>query len=100
MSESVAEHMTERVQLLRKRSASAEPSISAERARLITAFYRENDGAHATPVMRALALRHLCENKTIFIDADELIVGERGPSPATASRISAFWTVAGRQATR
>jgi formate C-acetyltransferase len=73
--------MTERVQLLRKRSAGAEPSISAERARLITAFYRENDGTHATPVMRALAFRHLCENKTIFIDADELIVGERGPEP-------------------
>ena len=73
--------MTERVRLLRERSAGAEPSINAERARLITGFYRENDGAHATPVMRALAFRHLCESKTIFIDPDDLIVGERGPEP-------------------
>jgi len=74
-------NLTERVRVLRERSAGAEPSISAERARIITEFYREHDGAHATPVMRALAFRHLCENKTIFIDPDELIVGERGPEP-------------------
>jgi len=61
------------------------PSISAERALLVTEFYRENLGKYATPVLRALNFKHLCENKTIFIGEDELIVGERGPAPKAVS---------------
>ncbi len=77
--------MTERVRRLRERSIAARPSISPERAVLLTDFYRENLDSHATPVLRALAFRHLCRNKTIWIGPDELIVGERGPEPAAAS---------------
>ena len=73
--------MTERVQRLRQQSLDAAPSISAERAVLMTRFYRENQGKHSVPVLRALAFQHLCEAKTIHIGADELIVGERGPAP-------------------
>ena len=73
--------MTERVQRLREKSVAAAATISAERARLITEFYRENDGKHTPSVMRALAFKYLCETKSIFIDADETIVGERGPAP-------------------
>ncbi len=73
--------MTERVRRLRAQSLDAVESISAERARLITEFYRQQGGKHSTPVMRALAFKHLCEQKTIFIGEDELIVGERGPRP-------------------
>ena len=73
--------MTERVARLRQRSYDAEPRISAERAELITDFYRENEGKHAVPLLRALAFRHLCERKTVYIGEDELIVGERGPAP-------------------
>jgi len=73
--------MTERVARLRERSVGAEPAISAERARLLTDFYREHDGDHSPPVMRALAFHDLCANKTVYIDPDELIVGERGPAP-------------------
>jgi formate C-acetyltransferase len=32
-------------------------------------------------MLRALAFRHLCERKTIWLGAGELIVGERGPAP-------------------
>ncbi len=74
--------MTDRVRRLRERTLAARPSISAERAALMTAFYRDNDGRYSPPVMRALAFRHLCEHKTIYIGDDELIVGERGPEPA------------------
>jgi len=74
--------MTERVERLRAASLAARPSISAERALLMTRFYRDNLGKHSTPVLRALAFKHLCERKTIFIGSDELIVGERGPEPA------------------
>ncbi len=73
--------MTERVERLRRQSTEAAPSISAERAELITDFYRENEGRHPVPVLRALAFRHLCERKTVTIGDDELIVGERGPAP-------------------
>ncbi len=73
--------MTERTKKLRDRSIQAVESISAERAGLITEFYRENDGKYSVSVMRALAFKHLCLNKTVYIGADELIVGERGPEP-------------------
>ncbi len=73
--------MTERVKRLRARTLEAQPRISAERAELMTQFYRQNAGKHSAAVLRALAFRHLCEHKTIYIGEDELIVGERGPEP-------------------
>jgi formate C-acetyltransferase len=73
--------MNDRVKRLRERSLTTSPSISCERALLMTEFYRQNEGKHSPPVMRAMAFKHLCEHKTIFIGEDELIVGERGPSP-------------------
>jgi formate C-acetyltransferase len=73
--------MTPRIQQLRQASLDAPPAISAERARLLTEFYRENEGKYSTPVMRARAFLHLCQHKTIYLGDDELIVGERGPRP-------------------
>ncbi|RPI26177.1 MAG: glycyl radical protein [Acidobacteria bacterium] len=73
--------MTERTKRLRDKSLAARPSISAERARLMTDFYRANLGKLSAPVMRAESFRHLCREKTIYIGDDELIVGERGPFP-------------------
>jgi len=73
--------MNQRIERLRQESLEARPRISSERAELVTAFYRENEGRYSTPVMRALCLRHLCERKTIYLGKDELIVGERGPAP-------------------
>ncbi len=73
--------MTERTALLREQSLTERPSISAERAQLLTRFYKEHDGQYSTPVMRAKAFHYICEHKTIYIGADELIVGERGPTP-------------------
>ncbi|MGB4338629.1 MAG: trans-4-hydroxy-L-proline dehydratase [Bacillota bacterium] len=73
--------MTDRVARLRQRSVSARPSISVERARLLTQFYSTD--ATASPVLRrAKALAYLMRNKAIYIGDDELIVGERGPEPA------------------
>ncbi len=66
---------------MREQSFKAQPCISAERALLVTEFYQENDGKFSVPVLRALNFKHLCENKTIYIGDDELIVGERGPYP-------------------
>jgi pyruvate formate-lyase/glycerol dehydratase family glycyl radical enzyme len=73
--------MNERVQQLRERSLATRPSISAERSLLMTRFYQKHLGKHSTPVLRALAFKDLCARKTITIEPDELIVGERGPAP-------------------
>ncbi len=77
--------MNDRVARLRRQSFEMHPSVSAERAELVTDFYRENEGKHSIPVLRALTFKHLCEKKTIYIGADELIVGERGPFPKAVS---------------
>jgi len=73
--------MNTRIEKLRNEPFGAEPCISIERALLETAFYKENYGKYSIPVMRALTFKHLCEKKTIYIGDNELIVGERGPSP-------------------
>ena len=73
--------MNARTERLRQGSLDAVPTISCERAELMTEFYRENLGRWSPPVMRARAFKFLCERKTIWIGDGELIVGERGPRP-------------------
>jgi formate C-acetyltransferase len=73
--------MTPRVERLRRESLEAKPSISTERAELVTeAYARAGEGVPA-PLLRAAAFRHLMENRTIYIGGGELIVGEKGPAP-------------------
>ena len=72
--------MTERVKKLRRQSIQAVPSISAERALLMTEFCKRQE-SHAAPLLCAFAFRHLMEHRTICINEGELIVGERGPAP-------------------
>jgi pyruvate formate-lyase/glycerol dehydratase family glycyl radical enzyme len=73
--------MTERVAQLRKESLEATPTISTERAELMTASYRQDLGPVSGPMRRALAFKHFIENRTICINAGELIVGEKGEGP-------------------
>ena len=73
--------MNERVKKLRQQSVETVPRISIERARLVTEAYREYSGKVSIPMLRALTFKHLMENKTVCINPDELIVGERGPAP-------------------
>jgi pyruvate formate-lyase/glycerol dehydratase family glycyl radical enzyme len=74
--------MNDRVRKLRQQSLDAVETISAERAMLITQFYKsvESRGLSA-PVRRAKAFEYLLRNKKICINDGELIVGERGPAP-------------------
>jgi formate C-acetyltransferase len=76
--------MTDRVIRLRKQSLETLPTISTERAELLTAFYQQNRGIGSIPVQRALAFEYLMEHKEVCINAGELIVGEKGPSPQAA----------------
>ncbi|MBN1858097.1 glycyl radical protein [Candidatus Bipolaricaulota bacterium] len=74
--------MNARIERLRGECLAALPSVSGERARLLTAFYKSLDPkAHPVPVQRALAFRYLAEHQSIHIGDGELIVGERGPHP-------------------
>ena len=73
--------MTDRTARLRQVSLAASPSISPERASLLTDFYQAHEGKWSVPVMRARSFYHLCEHKTIYLGDEELIVGERGPQP-------------------
>ncbi len=74
--------MNERIKKLREKTLQAQPSITAERALLLTDFYRKNAAATLSrPMKRALAFRHVLEHKTTYIDDGELIVGERGVGP-------------------
>jgi formate C-acetyltransferase len=74
--------MNERIRRLRRKSLSTRPYVSPERARLITEFYERAGASHfSVPVGRALAFAYILKKKKIYIDDDELIVGERGPAP-------------------
>ena len=75
---------TPRVVHLRQQSLDAIPTLSTERAELITEFYRQEHSLVSIPVQRARAFEYLLENKTICINPGELIVGEKGPQPQAA----------------
>jgi formate C-acetyltransferase len=71
-----------RVRKLRDQSLNAVERISAERALLITQFYKSDEARElSAPVKRARAFEYLLKNKRICVNEGELIVGERGPGP-------------------
>ena len=84
ISERARAGMSERVARLRRESVGTKPSLSTERAELLTEFYKRDLGPLSAPVRRALAFKHLMEHKTIYIGEGELIVGEKGPEPQAA----------------
>jgi trans-4-hydroxy-L-proline dehydratase len=74
--------MNERVRKLREQSLNAIETLSAERAALITQFYKSDASRElSAPVKRARAFEFILKNKKICINDGELIVGERGPAP-------------------
>jgi pyruvate formate-lyase/glycerol dehydratase family glycyl radical enzyme len=74
--------ITKRVKKLREQSLNAVETISAERAVLVTQFYKSDEARElSAPLKRALAFDYILRNKKICINDGELIVGERGPAP-------------------
>jgi pyruvate formate-lyase/glycerol dehydratase family glycyl radical enzyme len=77
--------MNDRISSLREQSLQLKPSLSVERAVLITDFYQSGVAERVSvPLGRALAFQYLLSHKKIFIMEGELIVGERGPAPKAA----------------
>lgn len=73
--------MNDRIKKLRKQSMEAVPHIDIERAKLVTEAYKKYEGSMSIPELRALAFKYYMENRTLCINEDELIVGEKGDSP-------------------
>jgi formate C-acetyltransferase len=74
--------ITSRVAKLREQSLNAVETITAERAVLVTQYYKSDEARElSAPVKRAKAFEYILRNKTICINEGELIVGERGPAP-------------------
>lgn len=73
--------MNQRVMRLRERSLTTRPSLSVERAELVTQAHQQWVGKVSEPVLRAKIFAHVLANKALYIGEDELIVGERGPAP-------------------
>lgn len=73
---------TNRIEKLRNQSLQAIEHISAERAQLVTEFYKSQDAVGLSiPMQRAKAFEYILMHKKICINPGELIVGERGPEP-------------------
>jgi len=74
--------MNSRIDNLRNKTREKEVTLSHERADLVTDFFKTYVSMdESIPVQRALCLKYVLKNKKIFIDDNELIVGERGPEP-------------------
>lgn len=76
--------MNSRIEKLRKQSVETVPSLSIERAQIVTKTYQAFEGTVSTPMLRALCFQNLMAQKTIVILDHELIVGERGIGPQSA----------------
>jgi len=76
--------ISERVAKLKKQSVETSPTLSGERAELITRFYKEYQPLESVPVTRARSFAYLLEHKMVWINPGELIVGEKGPTPQAA----------------
>ena len=75
---------TERTKRLRELSVTTQPSISLERALLLTEFYQEHLGSLEMPILRALSLKNYIAKRKLYIGDDELIVGEKSEGPQVA----------------
>ncbi|RUT79715.1 trans-4-hydroxy-L-proline dehydratase [Ancylomarina longa] len=74
--------MNQRIKILREQSLNAINCISHERALLMTEFYKSDEAQKVSvPVQRAMSFQYIFANKTICINENELILGERGPAP-------------------
>ena len=74
---------TPRVQRLRERVLSTEPSLCAERGLLVTEAY-ERYAADPLALRRARAFAHTLDRMSIYIEDGELIVGNQASAPRAA----------------
>jgi formate C-acetyltransferase len=84
---------TNRIESLRKKVLTTTPFVCIERALYVTESYKNSEGKDPL-IRRALALQHLLQNMTIYINDGELIVGNNASEPrgsVVAPEYSANW---------
>ncbi len=74
---------SERIRKLRESALNTVPSVCVERARYLTRSYRENE-EKSKYIKRALAVKEVLENMSIYIKDGELIVGNQSTNQRTA----------------
>jgi formate C-acetyltransferase len=74
---------TLRIRKARQRAISIVPSICLEKAKIMTEVFMKTEGEPLV-IRKAKSFRELCEQGTIFIQEDELIVGHPGSRIRTA----------------
>jgi pyruvate formate-lyase/glycerol dehydratase family glycyl radical enzyme len=74
---------SERVEKIKARFLATTPEICAERAKLITESYKETEGQPMS-IRRAKALGKILMGMSIYIEDDELIVGNQCSMPRSA----------------
>ena len=72
-------HLTPRMKQYRESVLDKKPYIDAERAVLATESYKENQGKPVN-LQRALMLKNILENMTIYIEDETFIVGNQASS--------------------
>ncbi|MFC1863362.1 glycyl radical protein [Thermodesulfobacteriota bacterium] len=72
--------MNPRLQKLKRRLELDRYPVCVEKARLVMESYRQTEG-EPTIIRRAKATAHYLDNKTIFIEDDELIIGNVASKP-------------------
>ena len=84
--------MTERIQRMMDRLKVDKYPFCAEKARLVIESWKQHEGL--TPILaRAYATAHYLDNRTLFVEDDELIVGNVAAKPMgmEASCWGPFW---------
>jgi hypothetical protein len=76
--------VTSRVTRLRQESLDAKASLSPQRARLLTDFYRNERSLESAPAFRARAFAYLLAHEELYLGEGELIAGEKGHAPKAA----------------
>ncbi len=77
------EAISSRVERLRERYFATAPAICAERAKIITQAYKDNEGAPIA-LKRARTLQRILKEMTVFIADDELVVGNQASKPRSS----------------
>ena len=74
---------SERVAKLREEALAKDPGVCVERARHLTKAYKENE-EKSKYIKRALAVKEVLENMSIYIKDGELVVGNQSSDVRTA----------------
>lgn len=85
----IIENNKNRIEKLKKQLIDKKPSICAERAILLTEFYKKNEDMPIV-IKRASVLRDILNKMSIYISDEELIVGNQASSPRAAPLFPEF----------